>query len=114
MVAVSRDGIDKSRTLGREAHPSCCGWPTRPAADESCGLGPSWTPPARGGSATRSAGPGGRRPGEDAAEPFLVGPLPDVLGRDRARFAGRRTLVVGAGHSAAGTLLAVGQRHATH
>lgn len=48
-------------------------------------------------------------PGEAEAEAFLVGPLPDVLGRDRARFAGRRTLVVGAGHSAANTLLALGE-----
>lgn len=31
--------------------------------------------------------------------------LPDVLGRDRVRFAGRHTTVVGAGHSAANTLL---------
>jgi len=31
--------------------------------------------------------------------------LPDVLGRDRIRFAGRHTTVVGAGHSAANTLL---------
>jgi thioredoxin reductase len=46
---------------------------------------------------------------EDEAAAFLVGPLPDVLGRDRARFAGRRTLVVGAGHSAANTLLALGR-----
>lgn len=33
--------------------------------------------------------------------------LPDVAGRDRARFANRHTLVVGSGHSAAGTLLAL-------
>lgn len=33
--------------------------------------------------------------------------LPDVLGRDRAVFAGRHTTVVGAGHSAANTLLAL-------
>ncbi|MFB2580632.1 FAD-dependent oxidoreductase [Herbiconiux sp. P15] len=31
--------------------------------------------------------------------------LPDVLGAERSRFAGRHTLVVGAGHSAANTLL---------
>lgn len=31
--------------------------------------------------------------------------LPDVLGRERTRFAGRHTTVVGAGHSAANTLL---------
>lgn len=33
--------------------------------------------------------------------------LPDVLGRERSRFAGRHTTVVGAGHSAANTLLAL-------
>jgi thioredoxin reductase len=33
--------------------------------------------------------------------------LPDVLGKERARFAGRSTLVVGSGHSAASTLLSV-------
>jgi hypothetical protein len=35
--------------------------------------------------------------------------MPDVLGAARERFAGRRILVVGAGHSAAGTLLALAQ-----
>ncbi len=33
--------------------------------------------------------------------------IPDVLGRDRQRYAGRTTLVVGAGHSAANTILAL-------
>lgn len=33
--------------------------------------------------------------------------LPDVLGADRARFAGTNTVVVGAGHSAANTLIAL-------
>lgn len=35
--------------------------------------------------------------------------MPDVLGKDRARFAGKTVLVVGAGHSAAGVLLALAQ-----
>lgn len=43
--------------------------------------------------------------GEREAGDHLSGPLPDVLGADRARFAGRRVLVVGAGHSATNTLL---------
>lgn len=43
--------------------------------------------------------------GEDRARPWLSAPLPDVLGADRGRFAGRRVLVVGAGHSAATTLI---------
>jgi thioredoxin reductase len=33
--------------------------------------------------------------------------MPDILGRDRARYQGKRVLVVGAGHSAAGNLLAL-------
>src|SRR5690606_38434530 len=39
----------------------------------------------------------------------IVHALPDVLGTDRARFAGRRTTVVGAGHSAANTLIALAE-----
>ncbi|MGI5239715.1 NAD(P)-binding domain-containing protein [Dactylosporangium sp. CA-139066] len=43
--------------------------------------------------------------GEDGVAAGIEPALPDVLGADRDRFAGRRTLVVGAGHSAANTLL---------
>ena len=41
-----------------------------------------------------------------AAERFAYG-MPDVAGRLRSRYAGKRVLVAGAGHSAAGTLLAL-------
>ncbi len=47
--------------------------------------------------------------GETGAAAYVESALPDVLGRDRDRFAGRRTLVVGAGHSAANTLLALAE-----
>lgn len=43
--------------------------------------------------------------GEAAAAEKISSPLPDVVGRDRSAFAGRRVLVVGAGHSAANTLI---------
>ncbi|GAB2740261.1 NAD(P)-binding domain-containing protein [Arthrobacter bambusae] len=43
--------------------------------------------------------------GEHAAAAWISSPLPDVTGRDRESFAGRRVLVVGAGHSAANTLI---------
>src|SRR5205823_12608534 len=46
--------------------------------------------------------------GEAEAADAIVPALPDVLVRDRERFAGRRTAVVGAGHSAATTLLELG------
>ena len=35
--------------------------------------------------------------------------MPDILGADRARYAGRNVLVVGAGHSAAGSLISLAQ-----
>lgn len=43
--------------------------------------------------------------GENTAVDRISSPLPDVLGRERESFAGRRVLVVGAGHSAANTLI---------
>ncbi|AOT03892.1 FAD-dependent oxidoreductase [Arthrobacter sp. U41] len=43
--------------------------------------------------------------GEAAAADRISSPLPDVLGRDRETFEGRTALVVGAGHSAANTLI---------
>ena len=39
----------------------------------------------------------------------IVHALPDVLGADRARFAGKHIVVVGAGHSAANTLIGLGK-----
>lgn len=54
------------------------------------------------------AGSGGAPcPGELPCREFIDYALPDVAGRDRERFAGRHTLVVGSGHSAASTLLSV-------
>jgi hypothetical protein len=41
----------------------------------------------------------------DQVKTNITHALPDVLGADRANFAGKHTLVVGAGHSAANTLL---------
>jgi thioredoxin reductase len=43
--------------------------------------------------------------GEAAAAGHISSPLPDVLARDRGAFAGRTAVVVGAGHSAANTLI---------
>jgi thioredoxin reductase len=48
-------------------------------------------------------------PGEMALHKRIDYALPDVLGRDRARFANRHTLVVGSGHSAASTLRSIAE-----
>src|SRR3546814_2948819 len=46
-------------------------------------------------------------PGEaEAAERIAYG-IPDVAGRERARYAGRRVLVIGGGHSAINAALAL-------
>ncbi|MCU1519099.1 MAG: flavoprotein [Pseudarthrobacter sp.] len=45
--------------------------------------------------------------GEGTAADRISSPLPDVTGRERAAFARRRVLVVGAGHSAANTLISL-------
>ncbi len=105
VVAVSRAGLDKTRSVGRTERPfvvrteatdgTVVDIPARAVIDASG----TWEQPNPVGAAGLPA------LGEARSAPFLVGPLPDVLGQDRARFAGRRTLVVGAGHSAANTLL---------
>ncbi len=52
--------------------------------------------------------------GEAALAARIAYGMPDVLGAQRARYANKRVLVVGAGHSAAGTLLALAQLAAGH
>jgi len=111
VIAVSRDGLDLSRTVGREQRPyvvrvqradgTLQDLRARAVIDasgtwaQSNPLGGSGIP-ALGEDQARAAG-------------FLRGPLPDVLGADRNRFAGSTTLVVGMGHSAANTLVALAQ-----
>ncbi|HSE09850.1 MAG TPA: NAD(P)-binding domain-containing protein [Nocardioidaceae bacterium] len=101
VAAVTRHGLDKTRTIGREERPFLVRLETgedilaRAVVDASG----TW------GRSNPLGGSGLPAFGEEEARDFLVGPLPDVLGRDRAQFAGRRTLVVGLGHSAANTLL---------
>jgi thioredoxin reductase len=105
VIAVSREGLDKSKTIGRAdralvvrvrlADGSTTDLRARAVIDASG----TWGQQNPLGSSGLAAA------GEAEASTHLVGPLPDVLGEDRDRFAGKRTLVVGAGHSATNTLL---------
>ncbi|WP_433476187.1 FAD-dependent oxidoreductase [Spirillospora sp. CA-142024] len=109
VVAVARHTVDVTRTVGRDEHPllvrtvgpdgAVIDLKARAVIDASGTWGHS-NPLGHSGLPA---------PGEDQAAPYLAGPLPDVLGRDRHRFAGRHTLVVGMGHSAANTLLALAE-----
>ena len=106
-VAVSRRGADKVRSIDRERHPLLVR--TLGAAGEVRDFEATAVIDASGtwGHVNPIGGSGLPAPGEADAAPYLTGPLPDVLGRDRDRFAGRSTLLVGMGHSAANTLLAL-------
>ena len=107
VLAVSREGMDRTRTTGRAAAPFVLR--TRDADGEVAELRARSVIDASGTIRTPNRlGSNGLDPlGAAEVADRIVPPLPDVLGRDRARFAGRRTLVVGAGHSAAHTLLAL-------
>jgi thioredoxin reductase len=111
VVGVSRDGMDKSRSLGRGERPfvvrvqgsdgDVADVRARAVIDASGTWG---RPNPLGASGLPAAGEA------EATAAGLVAPaLPDVLGADRERYAGRRTLVVGAGHSAANTLLSLAE-----
>ncbi|MBQ1041698.1 FAD-dependent oxidoreductase [Micromonospora sp. C32] len=105
VTAISRLGLDRLRTAGREQTPFLIRLAdgdelsARAVIDASGTWG---TPNVLGASGLPARG-------EKDAAAFLEHALPDVLGSDRHRFAGRRTLVVGAGHSAANTLLSLAE-----
>ncbi|MGH1561429.1 FAD-dependent oxidoreductase [Mumia sp. DW29H23] len=107
VLGVSRLTNDKTRTIGRERH----GYRVRVlTADGSVeDLFARAVIDASGTYETSNPlGVGGLPAlGEADASRFVTGPLPDVLGKQRPRFAGRHTLVVGMGHSAANTLLSL-------
>jgi NADPH-dependent 2,4-dienoyl-CoA reductase/sulfur reductase-like enzyme len=103
--AISRHATDKVRTEGRSAQPFALrvagegGRERELLAGAVIDASGTWTTPNPIGTSGIPA------LGEDQAAHLIVGGLPDVLGVDRRRFANRHTVVVGAGHSAATTLL---------
>lgn len=108
VVAISREGFDKVKSRGREAAPfviralrdgEVVEFRARAVIDSTG----TWnTPNPLGAGGLEATGEA------QAAERIFYG-IPDVLGAHRARYAAKRTLVVGAGHSAANTLLALAQ-----
>lgn len=108
VVAVTREGMDRTRTAGRAATPFVLRVRTADGVDDVAAravidASGTYRTPNRLGSS-------GLDPlGMTEVADRVTDALPDVLGRDRARFAGRHTTVVGAGHSAANTLLALAE-----
>ncbi len=104
VVSVTRDGFDKMKTPGREAAPFVV--TVRTADGEETVLARAvidasgtWTHPNPLGASGRPA------IGEWAVADQIAYGIPDVLGTARERYAGRRVLVVGSGHSAFNVLI---------
>ena len=105
VTAVTRVGFDRVRTAGREEAPFLVRLADGQEVLASAVIDAAGTwrrPNVLGGSGIPARG-------EAEAADAIWSALPDVLVRDREHFAGRRTAVVGAGHSAATTLLELGE-----
>ncbi len=103
VAAITRLDADRVRTFGRQQSPFLIrlGDGTDVLASAIIDASGTWrTPNVLGANGLPAHG-------ESDAAQFVDHALPDVLGADRGRFSGRHTLVVGAGHSAANTLLAL-------
>ena len=108
VLCITREGFDKVKTLGRERAPFVVralrdGQAFELRARAVIDASGTWTMPNPLGSGGLPA------LGEaDAARSIHYG-IPDVLGAQRQRYVGKRILVVGAGHSAANSLLALAE-----
>ncbi len=104
VTAVAREGMDRTRTANRTTTPFLLRLNERGEASEITAraiIDASGTYRSPNSLASTGLEPLGIAEVAD----LVSHALPDVLGRDRIRFAGRHTTVVGAGHSAANTVL---------
>jgi len=106
VIAITKAGFDKVNTRGRETAPFVIRAATPEGEREYLASAVidatgTWSQPNPLGAGGLPA------QGENALHDRIAYGMPDVLGAERQRYAGRRVLVVGAGHSAAGSLLAL-------
>jgi hypothetical protein len=104
VIAISRLGFDKMKTKGREAAPFQIRYrngkgPETFEADAVIDASGTWLSPNPAGTNGLPA------IGERELARRIVYAMPDVLGADRSRYAGKTVAVLGAGHSAIGTLI---------
>lgn len=104
VTAVGRAGFDKMKTAGREAAPFTIRYqngrgPEAARADAVIDASGTWFSPNPAGFDGLPA------VGEEQQGERIAYGMPDVLGKDRARYEGRTVAVLGAGHSAIGTVL---------
>jgi len=104
VISVARMGFDKMKTIGRDKSRFEIRYengrgPETVQADAVIDASGTWlTPNPAGINGTQAIG-------EAANGSRIAYGMPDVLGRHRMRYAGRTIVVLGAGHSAVGTIL---------
>lgn len=105
VIGVTREGLDKMTTPGRDEAPFLVTVRAADGTEEDIraraviDASGTWTRPNPIGSSGRPA------TGEIALQDRIAYGIPDVLGAARERYAGKRVLVVGSGHSAFNVLL---------
>lgn len=104
VTAISRAGFDKAKTKGREQAPFEIRYqngkgPEVLRADAVIDVSGTWFSPNPAGSNGLPA------IGERERADRITHGMPDVRGTNRARYAGKIVAVLGAGHSAVGTLI---------
>jgi hypothetical protein len=108
VLSLTRHGVDKAKSAGRDALPYVVRVLSPDGEDELLARsvldasGTFGNPNPLGANGLRAIGEAG------LAQHVAYG-MPDVLGRDRARYEGKHVVVVGAGHSAMGNLLALAE-----
>ncbi|WP_229399767.1 NAD(P)-binding domain-containing protein [Micromonospora okii] len=107
VAAIGRVGVDRIRTAGRENAPFVVRLATGEDVLAAAVIDASGT--WRTANVLGATGLPAHGETDPQTATLIDGALPDVLGADRDRFAGRHTVVVGAGHSAANTLLALAE-----
>jgi len=103
VTGISRTGFDKLKSKGRETAPFEIRYqngkgPEVVKADAIIDVSGTWHSPNPAGANGLPA------IGEKETADRIAYGMPDVLGKDRTRYAGKTVAVLGAGHSAIGTL----------
>jgi thioredoxin reductase len=98
--AVTRAGLDKVASTGRDGAPFVVRWRDHEGVEQRVHAGAVIDASGTWGAPNPMGVDGLAVEGERAAGDRIAYGIPDVLGRDRAAYAGRRVLVVGGGHSA--------------
>ena len=106
---VARDGFDKMKSAGRDDAPFLLTVESAGGVTETVRVRAVVDASGTINSPNLLGASGRAVPGEaDAADRIVYG-IPDLLGADRDRYAGRRVLVIGNGHSAFNALLDLGR-----